>query len=88
MNYYVAILSKIETDQEQILREKHVAFLNDLTAKGFICARGPFFDGSGGLVIYKATDEISAYELATSDPYVTGGARSLVLKAWKGSFPE
>jgi hypothetical protein len=88
MHLFVAYLTKIETDQEEALREKHVAFLNDLTAKGRIAARGPFLDGSGGLVIYRASDEASAFELASGDPFVVGGARSLVLKPWKGTFPD
>lgn len=66
----------------------HRAFLEEMTAKGRIAARGPFLDGSGGLVIYRASDEASALELASSDPFVVGGARSLVLKPWKGTFPD
>jgi hypothetical protein len=87
MSYYVAILSKIETINEEILLERHITFLNELTSRGLICARGPFMDGSGGMIIYKAVDEETAYTMASSDPFVTGGGRSLVLKAWKGTFP-
>jgi len=88
MHLFAAILTKIETDQEEVLLIQHRAFLDEMTAKGRIAARGPFLDDSGGLVIYRASDEASAFELASSDPFVAGGARSLVLKAWKGTFPD
>ena len=82
MHYFAAILHLQDSEKNKSLRPQHIAFLVEQEAKGRIFARGPFSDGSGGLVIYQAESLEEARSLAESDPYVLGGARQLELHPW------
>ncbi len=82
MKYFAAILSLLDQEKNVRLRPQHLAFLNEQAAQGRIFARGPFADGSGGLVIYQAESLEAATALAESDPYVSHGARRLDLHEW------
>lgn len=82
MKYFAAILHLLDQEKNVTLRPEHLAFLKAQEAQGRIFARGPFADGSGGLVIYIAASEEAARELAERDPYVIQGARRLELHEW------
>lgn len=62
---------------------RHIAYLDALDKQGKIYGRGPFGDGSGGLVIYIADSYEAALELAENDPHVIEKVRKLELKEWK-----
>lgn len=61
----------------------HIEYLNQLDTEGKIYDRGPFADGSGGLVIYIAGSYEEALTMAENDPHVIENVRSLELKEWK-----
>ena len=82
MKHFAAILHLLDQEKNVTLRPLHLAFLKEQEAQGRIFARGPFADGSGGLVIYLAESLESATALAESDPYVSHGARRLELHEW------
>jgi uncharacterized protein len=82
MKSFAAILHVLDQEKNVTLRPQHLAFLQDQEAQGRIFARGPFADGSGGLIIYRAESRESARALAESDPYVSLGARRLELHEW------
>jgi uncharacterized protein len=82
MKYFAAILHLIDPEKNVTLRPRHIAFLEEQDSHGKIFARGPFTDGSGGLVIYSTSSLEEAQELAASDPYVAEGARRLELHEW------
>jgi uncharacterized protein YciI len=82
MKYFAAFLPMLDQEKSRTLRPRHLAFLEEQDSRGKILARGPFTDGSGGLVIYRASSLEEAQDIAASDPYVTEGARRLELHEW------
>lgn len=61
---------------------RHIEYLNELDKRGKIYGRGPFTDGSGGLVIYIADSFEEALTMAENDPHVIEKVRKLELKEW------
>ena len=82
MKHFAAILHLADAEKNVTLRPQHLAFLDENQSQGRIFARGPFADGSGGLVIYRAESLEAAAALAQADPYVRLGARRLELHEW------
>ena len=82
MKYFAALLYMLDEEKSRSLRPRHLAFLEERESRGQVFARGPFTDGSGGLVIYCASSLEDAQELAGSDPYVVEHARRLELHEW------
>lgn len=82
MKYFAAMLYILDEEKNRTLRPRHLAFLDEQDSHGKIFARGPFTDGSGGLVIYSASSLEEAQEIAASDPYVAEGGRRLELHEW------
>ena len=72
-------------------RPAHVAFLNDLNAKGTLKFAGPFLgeDGkpTGSLVVIEAKDKAAARAIADADPYAKAGLfESVDIRAWNWVF--
>ncbi len=82
MAYYAAILYMIDAEKNIEVRPHHIEYLNELDLKGKVFARGPFADGSGGLVVYIADTFEEALSLAENDPHVVHKVRRLELKEW------
>lgn len=82
MKHFAAILRVLDQEKNITLRPQHLVFLKEQEAQDRIYARGPFADGSGGLVVYLAESLEAATALAESDPYVSHGARRLELHEW------
>jgi uncharacterized protein len=82
MKYFAAFLYLLDEEKNRTLRPRHLAFLDEHESLGQVFARGPFTDGTGGLVIYYASSLEEAEKLAGSDPYVAEGARRLELHEW------
>lgn len=82
MPYYAAILYMEKPELNQQYRPQHLEYLTTLHEQGKIFAKGPFVDGSGGLVVYKADSLEEAKQLAETDPYVKEGVRRLELHEW------
>ncbi|MEK4031452.1 YciI family protein [Pseudobacillus sp. FSL P4-0506] len=83
MPYYAALLHMIDTEKNKETRPFHIDYLDELDKQGKIYARGPFSDGSGGLVVYIADTFEEAHLLAEKDPHVIEKARRLELKEWQ-----
>ncbi|SFI84587.1 YciI family protein [Thermoflavimicrobium dichotomicum] len=60
-----------DPEKNQTFRPHHLAYLDQLQQQGKIFAKGPFADGSGGMII--SYEE--ARQLAENDPYVVEGVR-------------
>ncbi|WP_456277743.1 YciI family protein [Bacillus sp. AK128] len=82
MAYFAAILHMEKPELNEQFRGQHLDYLTSLDEAGKIFARGPFVDGSGGMVIYIAGSLAEAKELAEKDPYVIEGVRRLELHEW------
>lgn len=82
MKYFAAILNMLDPERNQKLRPAHLAYLEKLNEQGKIFAKGPFADGSGGMVIYMADSYEEAKQMAEQDPYVVEKVRSLDLREW------
>lgn len=83
MDYYAALLHMIDVEKNKETRPLHIDYLEGLDKQGKIYARGPFSDGSGGLVVYIADTFEEALSLAEQDPHVIEKARRLELKEWQ-----
>jgi uncharacterized protein len=83
MAYYAAILHMADAEKNLTFRPHHLAYLEEMEQQGKVFAKGPFADGSGGMVIYMADSLEKARELAEQDPYVKEGVRRLELHEWK-----
>ena len=82
MKYFAAILEMLDLEKNKTYRPLHLAFLKKGFEEGKVYACGPFPDGSGGMVIYKAESFEEAESYAKQDPYVVEKVRRLVLKEW------
>ena len=82
MKFFAAFLKMQDPVKNQDFRPQHLEFLDQGVKQGTVFARGRFTDGTGGLVIYRASSLEEAQEIAASDPYVKSGARSLDLHEW------
>lgn len=80
---YVAWLTIVDAEKNQASRPQHLAYLQNLYRQGLVAMAGPFADGSGGMVVYQGVDEETAQRLASEDPAVTSGARTVSVWAWK-----
>lgn len=83
MTYYAALLHMIDPEKNKEILPHHIAYLDRLDEQGKIFARGPFTDGTGGLVVYIADSYEEALEMAEADPHVIENVRRLELKEWK-----
>lgn len=83
MAHFAAILYMLDAEKNQEYRPQHLEFLAQLESEGKVFLKGPFADGAGGLVIYKADSLEEAKELAEKDPYVVNGVRRLEMHEWK-----
>jgi uncharacterized protein len=82
MKYFVAFLKMKDLEKNVSYRQQHLDYLAEKDKEKKVYARGRFTDDAGGLVIYVADSLDEAEKIATSDPYVTSGARILELHEW------
>ncbi|WP_227938097.1 YciI family protein [Alkalihalobacillus deserti] len=82
MAFFAAMLYMKDEELNATYRPDHLAFLEGLDKEGKIFARGPFLDGTGGMVIYQSDSYEEALKLAEKDPYIVHGVRSLKLHEW------
>jgi uncharacterized protein len=82
MAYYAAILHMEKPELNQEYRQAHLDYLQALVEQDKVHLKGPFLDGAGGLVVYKADSLEEAQTLAEEDPYVKEGVRRLELHEW------
>jgi uncharacterized protein YciI len=83
MPYYAAILHMLDPDKNKQVLPRHIEYLERLDKQGKIFGRGPFSDGSGGMVVYIADTLEEAQFMAENDPHVVEQVRRLELKEWQ-----
>lgn len=86
INYYIAIMETIDATKDKEIRTEHIGYLNDLIHAGKILSKGPFTDGSSGLIIFAVDSYEEAQSLANSDPASQVGSRRFVVREWKSSL--
>jgi uncharacterized protein YciI len=83
MPYYAAILHMLDPEKNKQVLPRHIEYLERLDQQGKIFGRGPFSDGSGGMVVYIADTLEEAQFMAENDPHVVEQVRRLELKEWR-----
>ena len=86
MAYYAALLHMLDPLKNELVRPSHIKYLDSLDEQGKIFARGPFIDGSGALVIYRAESYEEALAMAEADPHIVEKVRSLEIREWVPYF--
>ncbi len=62
----------------------HLAWLEDLHARGLLASSGGFGDGSGGAYVLQGLDDLArAQALAATDPLAATGNSALTVREWK-----
>lgn len=82
MNIYVVRLPMLDREKSKKYREKHLQYLKEMREAGHILMNGPFKDGSGGMVVYRAHSMEEAISFVEKDPYIVKGARTYEVKEW------
>jgi uncharacterized protein YciI len=82
MPYYAAMLHMLDPEKNKQVLPRHIEYLERLDQQGKIFGRGPFLDGSGGMVVYIADTLEEAQFMAENDPHVVEQVRRLELKEW------
>ncbi len=63
--------------------DDHVVFLERLCDAGAVVMAGPFWDGLGGMTIFRVVDEVELNSLLETDPGVVAGVLVPRVRAWK-----
>lgn len=61
------------TDTRNEVRHAHREWTGGLAQDGVIVASGPYGDGAGALLIFKATDEGALNSILKQDPFAAAG---------------
>ncbi|QCB98317.1 hypothetical protein E5206_16505 [Arthrobacter sp. PAMC25564] len=64
------------SDARDASRPAHREWTAGLVSEGALLASGPYGDGAGALLIFKAADEKALNELLKQDPFAAAGAIS------------
>lgn len=91
---FYALLCKDKPGHLQLrldTRPVHVAYLNDLNARGILKFAGPFLDEegkpNGSLVMLEVADKQAAREIGEGDPYAKAGLfESVEIRPWNWTF--
>jgi uncharacterized protein YciI len=73
------------------VRPEHVAFLDDLNARGVLKFAGPYLEDDGkpcgSLVVIEASDKAAAEQVFRNDPYARAGLfETVTVQAWNWVF--
>jgi uncharacterized protein YciI len=62
----------------------HLEYMIALERQGKLFASGPFGDGTmgDGMTIVRAADDAEALDIATRDPFVVNGLRTITIRSW------
>jgi uncharacterized protein YciI len=60
----------------------HLAYLQELKARGVLLLSGPFADRAGGMVLISAASRAEAETIAEADPLVANRVDSYELREW------
>jgi uncharacterized protein len=82
MKYFAVFLPMKDEEKSKLYRPDHLTYLQQKLEAGYIFAKGPFADGTGGLVIYKADSFEQVEAMVKADPYVVKEARGFEIHEW------
>ena len=83
MNHYLGIAIR-RPDFDPAVVAPHLAWLDDLHARGLLASSGGFTDGSGGAYLLRDLDSLAdAQALAATDPLALTGNSDLTVREWK-----
>jgi uncharacterized protein YciI len=68
--------------------ERHAAYMQDFFDHGALILGGPFFDNSGGMMIFDIASAEEAQRIADGDPTVKSGLLKVTVKAWLAVFRQ
>ncbi|WP_018924522.1 YciI family protein [Salsuginibacillus kocurii] len=83
MKYFAVFLPMKDKEKSAEHRPAHLEFLEKMKEEKKVLMNGKFSDGSGGLVIYRASDEDEAISYLKQDPFVETGARDWEIHEWE-----
>ncbi|WP_433490497.1 YciI family protein [Nocardia grenadensis] len=73
-------------------RPRHRAWLSDRLAEGALVSSGPYPDGSGALLLFRAADAAALDELLAQDPFtqekLIDGVRAVEWRPALGAFAD
>ncbi|MFE3051097.1 YciI family protein [Streptomyces albidoflavus] len=69
-------------DEVNALRPEHLAFLDDLEARGLVVSAGMQSPPTGGVILLFTDDEAEARELISGDPYSIAGYSEYQAIGW------
>ncbi|WP_042146881.1 YciI family protein [Paucisalibacillus sp. EB02] len=82
MRYFAVFLPMRDEEKSRVYRPDHLTYLQQKLEAGNVFAKGPFVDGTGGLVIYKAESFEQVELMVKQDPYVAYDARGYEIHEW------
>lgn len=80
--YYAAMLAITDAEKNKEVRPAHLEYIDRLYQADKVAMAGPFTDGKGGMIIYKADSLEEAMQLAENDPVIVEKCRTLELREW------
>ena len=60
----------------------HIAYLQELKARGALVLSGPFADRTGGMVLVNAASRAEAESIAEADPLIANRVDTYELREW------
>lgn len=83
MKHYLVIAMR-RPDFDPAVVAPHLAYLDDLHARGLLVSSGGFADATGGAYVLQGLDSLAdAQALADTDPLALTGNSDLSVREWK-----
>lgn len=90
-DYWVAVCTPEDTASDDDIAEilpTHLQWVRSLEDSNQLFLAGPLLSGPGvrrgaGIMIFRASDESAALDIANQDPFTTSGLRTFVLYHWQ-----
>ncbi|WP_295960586.1 YciI family protein [uncultured Xanthomonas sp.] len=82
MKHYLVLAMRKPSFDERVVAP-HLAFLNDLRARGLLALTGGFSDRSGGAYLLQGVDDLAqAQAIVAADPLAIHGSSDLTVYEW------
>ncbi|WP_295924644.1 YciI family protein [uncultured Xanthomonas sp.] len=82
MKHYLVLAMRKPNFDERVVAP-HLAFLDDLRARGLLALTGGFSDRSGGAYLLQGVDDLAqAQAIVAADPLVLHGSSDLTVYEW------
>ncbi|WP_295938435.1 YciI family protein [uncultured Xanthomonas sp.] len=82
MKHYLVLAMRKPSFDERVVAP-HLAFLDDLRARGLLALTGGFSDRSGGAYLLQGVDDLAqAQTIVAADPLAIHGSSDLTVYEW------